>query len=110
MPIEEKEDRICLKANKTLVCEVNARTVVISDGEDGKLILERDGLLPVKPGDDVLEVRGQRHVRTGGEECEHAGNVVIQVNGDYTLRVTGNLTIEAGTLNLKTSKTCPFPP
>ncbi len=38
MPIEEKEDRICLKANKTLVCEVNARTVVISDGEDGKLI------------------------------------------------------------------------
>lgn len=35
---------------------------------------------------------------------QYDGNVVIQVRGDSTLRVTGKPTIEAGTLNLKATQ------
>lgn len=105
MPIEEDDEIIRLNADKTLVCEVNARTVVISGSGSDKLVLERDRATPVNKGDDILNVSGRRQVKTGGEESEHNGNVVILVKGDYTLRVSGNLTIEAGgNLQLKSGK------
>lgn len=102
MPMEEDEHIIRLQEDKTLVCEVNARTVVISGQGKEALVLKRKNLSPAGSGDDSLIVEGKRFVNTGGEESDHAGNVVIRVKGDYTLHVTGNLLIQAdGGLQLK---------
>ncbi len=105
MPMEEDESSIRLTGDKTLVCEVNARTVVISGQGKEALVLKRKTLAQASPGDDSLLVEGKRFVKTGGEESDHAGNVVIRVKGDYTLHVTGNLVIQAdGDLQLKSGK------
>ena len=105
MPMEEDESTIRLIGDKTLVCEVNARTVVISGQGKEALVLKRKTLAQASPGEDSLQVEGKRFVRTGGEESDHAGNVVIRVKGDYTLHVTGNLVIQAdGDLQLKSGK------
>lgn len=102
MPIEEDEKIILLKEDKTLVCEVSSRRVVISSEDGNSFHLERDEPAPDEAGNDVLKVAGVRVVKTGGETDHHNGNVVIRVKGDYTLHVTGNLTIEAGgSLQLK---------
>ena len=102
MPMEEDEKIIRLKEDKTLVCEVSSRRVVISSEGGDSFHLERDEPAPDEAGNDVLKVAGVRVVKTGGETDQHDGNVVIRVKGDYTLHVTGNLTIEAGgSLKLK---------
>lgn len=105
MPMEEDEKIIRLKEDKTLVCEVSSRRVVISSEGGNSFHLERDEPAPDEVGNDVLKVSGVRVVKTGGETDHHNGNVVIRVKGDYTLHVTGNLTIEAGgSLQLKSQR------
>lgn len=76
IPIEEDDEIIRLNADKTRVCEVNARTVVISGNSSDKRVLERNRATPVNKGDDILNVSGRRPVKTGqNDQCKREGEV-----------------------------------
>ncbi|MEX2570228.1 MAG: type VI secretion system tip protein TssI/VgrG [Gemmatimonadota bacterium] len=102
-----KNDRTATieEGNEKLVVTKGNRTVEIAEGDETLTVKKGKRTVDVQKGDEIHKVEGKRTVTITGAEERSAAKVDWSTEGNYTLKISGDVVIDAtGSITLKAGK------
>lgn len=99
---EVTNDRSWVVKHDAVERVTNDRTATIEEGNETLVVAKGERTVEVQTGGELHKVKGNRTIEIGGDEERSSARLDWSTQGDFTLKVTGNVVIEAtGSIHFK---------